>query len=91
MYKLKNSGINGNLLDLIESFNWKSVKVGVPQDSVLGHLFALICINDLRQGLISDAKLFADNTSLFSVVNCAKACPSVLNSDLSKMQDWAYQ
>ena len=48
-------------------------------------------VNDLPQGLISDVKLFADNTSLSSIVNCGKASASVLNSNLSKIQDWAYQ
>ena len=57
--KLKNSEINGNLLDLIESFlhnrrqrvvldgqssNWKFVKAGLLQGSVLGALFFLIYI-----------------------------------------------
>ena len=48
-------------------------------------------VNDLPQGLISDVKLFADNTSLSSIVNCTNASASVLNSDLLKIQDWAYQ
>ena len=48
-------------------------------------------VNDLPQGRISDVKLFADNTSLSSIVNCGKASASVLNSNLSKIQDWAYQ
>ena len=38
LYKLKNSGINGNLLINRKwmSFNWKFVKAGVTQCSVLG-------------------------------------------------------
>ena len=67
------------------------MKAGAPQGSVLGPLFFLIYINDLLQGLISDVKLFSNDTSLFSIVNCAKASASVLNNDLLKMQDWAYQ
>ena len=39
-----------------------------PQGSVLGHLLFLVYINDLSQGLTSDVKIFADNTSIFSVV-----------------------
>ena len=69
LHKLKNSGINGNILDLIEAFlhnrrhrvvlngqysNWKFVKTGVLQVSVLEALFSLIDINDLLQGLVSD-------------------------------------
>ena len=36
-------------------------------------------------------KLFADDTSLFSIVNCVNTSTSTLNSDLLKIQDWAYQ
>ena len=35
--------------------------------------------------------LFADDTSLFSIVNCVNTSASTVNSDLLKMQDWAYQ
>ena len=52
--------------------NWKFVKAGV-----LGPLFFLIYINDLPQGLTSDVKLFADDTSLFAIVNSAKAYATV--------------
>ena len=40
---------------------------------------------------MSDVKSFADDTSLFSIVNCSKAFASVLNSDLLKIQDWSNQ
>ena len=63
----------------------------VSEGSVLGLLFFLMYINALLQKLISVAKLFADDASLFSIVNCAKVSASVLNSDLLKIQDGAYQ
>ena len=40
---------------------------------------------------MSDVKVFADDTSLFSIVDCSKASALVLNSDLLKIQDQAYQ
>ena len=105
-YKLKNNGINGNALRLIESFlhnkyqrvvlndqssSWPSIRAGVPQGSVLGLLFFLTYISNLPEGLTSKVKLFADDTSLFSIVNCVSTSALALNSDLLKIMDWPYQ
>ena len=49
--------------------SWADVKVIEPQGSILGPLLFLIYINDLPNGLNSNAKLFADDTPLFSVVH----------------------
>ena len=57
---------------------------GVPQGSVLGPLFFLIYINDLSVEIISTIKLFADNTSLVSIIHDAKTTPYKLNKDLPK-------
>ena len=57
---------------------------------VLGPLFFLIYVNDLPQGLRSDVKLSADDTSLFSVIHDVDASPATLNNDLVKIQEWAY-
>ena len=53
---------------LNEQFStWKNVNAGVLQGSILGPLLLLIYINDLTEGLPTNAKLFADDASLFSV------------------------
>ena len=64
---------------------------GVPQGSVLGPLFSLICINDLAEGISSTTNLFADDASLFSVVNDINKSANQMNIDLEKISLWAYQ
>ena len=51
----------------------------------------MIYINVLPDGLSSNAKLFADDTSLFSVVHDINTSTIELNSDLKKINDWAFQ
>ena len=38
---------------------------GAPQELILGPRLFMVYINDLADGLSSNAKLFADDTSLF--------------------------
>ena len=61
------------------------------QGSILGRLFFLIYINDLLDDLTSNPKLFANDTSLFSAVQNINSATTNLNSDLSKISDWAFQ
>ena len=71
--------------------SWANVKAGVPQGSILGPLLSLIYINDLPNGFNSSAKLFADDTSLFSAVNIITGSANLLKSNLSEMNEWALQ
>ena len=71
--------------------SWVDVNAGVPQGSFLGPLLFLIYINDLSDDLKSECKLFADDTSLFSVVNDINTSASDLNEDLEKIGNWAFK
>ena len=99
LFKLDHIGISRNLLSLLTSFlnnrfqrvvlngqcsNWSSVLAGVPQGSILGPLLFLIYINDLPEGLESSVRLFADDTSLFSIIYDPNMLADQLDKDLKK-------
>ena len=106
IYKLKQNSISGNLLDTITDFlnsrkqrvalnrqfsSWTSIEARVPQGLTLGPLLFLIYINDLSDDLIIKIKVFADDTSLCSVVHDVNTSTNNLSNDLSKINDWATQ
>ena len=70
---------------------WKQINAGVPQGSILGPLFFLVYINDLPMNLESKPKIFADDTSLFSLVLDQLLSLEVLNRDLARITEWARQ
>ena len=103
---MKQNGISGNLLNVITNFlcqrkqrvvlngqhsSWTNIEAGVPQGSILGPLFFLVYINDLSDGLTSNPKLFADDTSLFFFIHNINSTANDLNSDLMKISNWAFQ
>ena len=58
---------------------------------MLGPLFVLVYINDLVDDLSTDAKLAADDTSLFTIVYDENIAAEQLNNDLKIISEWAYQ
>ena len=106
IYKLRQVGICGDALALISSFlnsrlqhvilngqssNWLPVKAGVLQGSILGPLSFLVYIKDLSEKITSTVKLFADDTSLFLVVNDPNISANELDKDLELISEWAYK
>ena len=69
-----------------------NVEAGVPQGSILGSLLFLNYINDLPDNLRRNIKIFADSTSLLSVVHdIATSSSCDFNSDLKRVREWAFQ
>ena len=74
-----------------QASHWTSIKGGVPHGSILRPLLFLIYINDLSDDLSTNAKLFAGDTSLFSVVRDINTSAAHLNNDLKKISNLAFQ
>ena len=69
----------------------KYLNVGVPQGFILFLLLFLIYNNDLTEDLSSNAKLFAGDTSLFSVIHDIQTSANNLNKDIERKTKWATQ
>ena len=104
LYKLQSVGISGLLLQWFTDYldnrkqrvvlpgansDWTSVKAGVPQGSILGPLLFLLYINDIVENINSSTRLLADDTSLYIIVDNPTEAANQLNSDLSKIHQWA--
>ena len=89
--------ISGELSNLLENYlsgrfqrvhlngptsSWRPVLPGVSQGLIMDPLLFLIYINDLPNDLKSNVKLFADDTSLFTVVKNKNEYANVLNNNL---------
>ena len=91
-------GITGHLLQWLTDYlnnrkqmvvlsgvfsHWTDLKAIVPQGSILGPLLFLIYINDIIRNINSSIRRFADDTSVYIIVENPIQSATILNSDLS--------
>ena len=103
LLKLQNYGIKGKVLLWIKAFlsgrrqrvilrngssNWQPVISGVPQGSILGPILFLLYVNDLPDYVKHTAKMFADDTKLYTKINSVSDCEE-LQEDLNALAHWS--
>ena len=102
IFKLRQNGISGDQLNILsdllsnrkqrvvfngQTSSWAIITTGIPQGFILGPLLFLIYINNLPDGFTSIAKLFADDTSLFSLFHDITASAKERDEDLNKINN----
>ena len=101
--QVESFGIHGSALTWIDSFltdrrqqvrangelsEFKPVKSGVPQGSILGPVLFTLYVNDIPSELDTFISMYADDTKLYTAITSESSVAS-LKSDLKKLEAWA--
>jgi hypothetical protein len=104
LLKLSSLGIKHELLNWFKSYlshrtqrvlyansasSWSNISAGVPQVSILRPLLFLVYINDIIDDINSEIRLFADDTSLYIIVETLTVAAQNLNNDLESIHAWS--
>ena len=72
-----------------QASEWAPVEADVPRGSIFGPLLFLIYINDIVRNIGVSIRLFADDTSLYIVVDSPLSSAAILNTDLNTIANLA--
>ena len=101
--KMNHYGIRGNANNLFASFfanrkqyvflnhtqcNYRYIKCGVPQGSVLGPLLFTIYINDISSSTNSAPRLYADDTCLILQDDSISNLKYIIKGEINAMNKW---
>ena len=104
LLKLQAAGVTGKVLAWFKNFlsdrkqrvilpgvtsDWAYICAGVPQGSVVGPLLFLLFTNDIVLDIGSNIRLFADDTSLYIIIDNPITAANCLNIDLERISKWA--
>ena len=102
--KLEHYGMKNEAIQLISSYlsnrkqyvayneidsDLMNIKCGVPQGSILGPLFFIIYMNDIKYATnLFEMIIYADDTTLYTTISSNNNLEQEINNELNAINDW---